>query len=289
MKPKKTSLRQKSVEDKFKVTPSIKTIIASAALLASSNLSASAPVYTLKTGLGSVDIWDDTDTYYYLTGAALFSKALSQNSILDLQAEVSSYDYSDNDNVSSEEIFLQGSYSYTPTAGFRVPTYTVGLRYLEEFANEDEFDASTVTLLLSVFYRIDDRTSVLGGLKAGDRDTDTNTESDVSGYYVNFDFDYSPDLLFYTTLGVDEGAATIRSYCSGAYYGDSNSWNGWNGWNRKSRDLSGDCDNSYLVLGANYSFGSSNTIDVSASYNDYDTPVASFDGYIYSIDYFYRF
>ena len=51
----KTSAKQKSAEDKFKVTPSIKAVIASAALLAASNLSVASPAYTLQTGLGSIE------------------------------------------------------------------------------------------------------------------------------------------------------------------------------------------------------------------------------------------
>jgi hypothetical protein len=280
------------LKDTFQMTPWTRLIVASIAILASSNLWALSPVYTVQTGLGSLDIGDGTDSFYYLTGAALLSSEISSNSIFDLQAEISTYDYSDNDNIESEEIFLQGTFSYTPTAGFRVPTYSIGLRYLEEFASEDEFDASTLTLILSLSYRIDDRTNILGGFKLGDRDTDADIDSDITGYYVNLDFLYSSSLLFYSTLGVDEGAETIRSYCSGAYYSESGSL-------RRSRQhhdevedsgdsISGDCDNTYLALGANYSINSSNTLDLSVSFNDYDTPVVSFDGEIYSIDYFYR-
>jgi hypothetical protein len=282
----------------------MRAIVASAAFLASSNLFALSPVYTFQTGLGGEDIDDETDKFYYLTGAAGFSNAVSSKSIIDLQTEISTYQYSDNDDVSSDEVFLQGTYSITPWAGFRGPTFSVALRYLEEFASNDDFDASTTTLILSASYRIDDRTRVLGGLKAGDRDSDTSLESDPTGYYVNFDFLYSPQLTLYTTLGVDEGAFTIRSYCSGAYNADAYQGgrygSGWNqgGWNQSGWDQSGwdnsypnsdDCDNSYLTLGTNYSINSSNTLDFAVSYNDYDTPLGTLDGYIYTADYFYRF
>lgn len=257
--------------------------------MASSNLWALSPVYTVQTGLGSQDIGDETDSFYYLTGAALFSKEISSNSIFDLQAEVSSYEYSDNDDLSSEEIFLQGTYSFTPKAGFRVATYSIALRYLDEFAAHDEFDASTLTLILSMSFRIDDRTSILGGVSAGERDTDANIDSDVFGYFISLDFLYSPSLLFYSTLGVEEGAATIRSYCSGAYYGSAGTRDR-NRYHSTQRSATlGDCDNRYLTLGANYSINSSNTLDFSASFHDYDTPLGSVDGEIYSIDYFYRF
>jgi hypothetical protein len=292
---------------------SIRAIVASAAFLASSSLYALSPVYTFQTGLGSDDVGDESDTFYYLTGAAGFSKAVSSKSVIDLQAEISTYEYSDNDDVSSDEIFLQGTYSITPWAGFRGPTFSASLRYLEEFASNDDFDASTITLILAASYRIDDRTRVMGGLKAGDRDSDTSLESNPTGYYINFDFLYSPQLTFYTSLGADEGAFTIRSYCSGAYNADAyqgggygsewvpgewvpGEWSpgGWSpgGWSPgewTTNSSSDDCDNTYLTLGTNYSINSSNTLDFAVSYNDYDTPLGSLDGYIYTADYFYRF
>ena len=269
------------------MTLSTRSIVALAALLASSNLFALSPVYIFQTGLGSVDIWKDSDSYYYLTGAGLFSKALSDNSIFDLQAEISTYEYSDNEGLSSEEIFLQGTYSYTPRAGFRVPTYSIAVRYLEEFVEEDRFDASTLTMILSIDYRIDDRTSIRGGLKAGERDTDLDIDSDIGGYFVNLDFLYSPEFLLYTTVGLDEGAATVRSYCSGGYAaGNKNRDDNW--WDRWASRYD-DCENLYLALGANYTINSSNTLDFSATYYDYDASFASFDGFIYAIDYFYRF
>lgn len=273
----------------FKMIRSTRSIIAAVTLLASSNLWALSPIFTVQTGLGSQDIWDETDSFYYLTGAALLSKEITSNSIFDLQAEVSSYEYSDNEDISSEEIFLQGTYSFTPKAGFRVPTYSIALRYLDEFAAHDEFDASTLTLILSLSFRIDDRTSILGGVSAGERDTDANIDSDVSSYFVNLDFLYSPSLLFYSTLGVEEGAATIRSYCSGAYYGGTSTMSRNRFHTTRQGATLDDCDNRYLTLGANYSINSSNTLDFSASFHDYDTPIGSFDGEIYSVDYFYRF
>ena len=81
----------------------------------------------------------------------------------------------------------------------------------------DDLDASTITLILSVAYPIDDRTNVLAGLKLGDRDSDSTDDSDTTSYFVNFDFRLNPDLLLYSTLGLEEGAATVRSYCSGGY------------------------------------------------------------------------
>ena len=271
------------------MTPWTRAFFAAVALTTAPTLSALSPIYSVQTGLGGIDIWDETDSFYYLTGAVQLSEGLGNHSLIDLQGEISTWDYTDEDNLDSEEIFLQATYSYTPSAGFRVPTYSLALRYLEEFGAEDEFDASTVTLILGIAYRFDDRTTLRGGLKAGDRDSDSEIDSDIAGYFVSLDLSYSESLLFYTTVGLNEGAENIRSYCSGAYYeGDPGGrWNGGR-WDSNA-EWSGDCENTYLTLGANYVINANHSFDVSASYQDYDTPAGSFDGQIYAIDYFFRF
>lgn len=266
--------------------PATRSIIAAAALSLASNLYALPPAYTLQGGLGSTDVGPETDNFYYLTGSALLSKGITPNSMIDLVGEISAYEYSDNDNLSSEELFLQGTYHYTPRAGFRVPTYSLGLRYREEFLSGDLSDASTITLLLSLSYRIDDRTSVSGGLQAGERDASEN--SDVTGYFVNIDFRYSPAWLFYTTLGATEGAPSVRSYCSGGYQSGSGGWSGWSSWSSWSGRVD-DCDKTYITFGASRVIDAANTLDLSVSMEDYDLPGGSIDGNVYSVDFFHRF
>ena len=260
------------------VTTAMRSIAGSAILLLSSNLYAVPPVYTLQTGIGGTDIDNKSDSYFYLTGATLFSKGLSRNAIVDLQAEISSYDYADNDVLSGEELFLQATYSYTPRAGFRVPTYSIALRHLEEYLSDDAMDASTTSLILSMSYRINDRSSLRGGLKAGERDAADN--SDATGYFINYDYRYTPAWLLYTNLGAGDGAFTARSYCSGAY----SSYGNWN-WNTSADD----CDNIYVTLGASFSIDALNSLDLSVDRYDYDTPSGEITGNVYSVDFFHRF
>ncbi len=85
------------------VTPAMRSIVATAILLLSSNLYAVPPIYTLQAGLGGTDIGRYSDGYYYLTGSMLLSRAMSANSLVDLQAEISSYDYDDNNDLSGED------------------------------------------------------------------------------------------------------------------------------------------------------------------------------------------
>lgn len=241
------------------------------------------PTYTLQTGIGSINIDSDSDTYFYLTGNAQFSRSLSNYSILDLIGEVSIYEYSDSDDISSEELFFQGTYSYTPRAGYRVPTYSLGLRLREEMVSGDGLDATTLLILAGIDYRIDDRTKIWGGLKLGQRDADGT--SDVYGIFANLDIQYLPDWLLYSTLGSDQGADSIRSYCGGGF----SSGSGY-GYGSSSMDFdTDDCDDLYLTLGANYAIDAFQTLDFSATFHNYDVPGDSVSGEFYSVDYFYRF
>lgn len=267
------------------VTRAMRSIVASTILLLSSNLCAMPPVYTLQGGIGGTDIGRNTDNYYYLTGSVLGSRELSRKGILDLQAEISTYDYDDNRNLDGEELFLQATYSYTPRAGFRVPTYALGLRHTEEYLSGDDMDASTTTLIVSMSYRVNDRSKLTGGLKSGQRDA--SRDSDPSGYFVNYDYRYTPEWLLYTTLGGSAGAFTARSYCSDAYgagYGNRNWGRNWN-----SKQSPDDCDDLYLTLGGSYVINTGNSLDLSVSHHEYDFPAGDLSGNIYSVDYFHRF
>lgn len=264
-------------------TRAMRSTVTAAILSLSANLYALPPIYKLQAGLGTTDVGPGTDEFYYLTGSMLYSNAVSLKSIVDLQAEISTWDYSDNNNLDSEELFLQAGYSYTPRAGFRVPTYSLALRHLEEFMSDGDMDASTTTLILSIAYRLGDRASLLGGLKAGERhDGDT---SDVESLFINYDYRPTPNWLLYTTLESGEGAATARSYCSGAYGAGGGRWNRSWGWNTATDD----CDFTTLTLGANYVINAFNNLDMSVSRQEYDLGSNDIDGNIYSVDFFHRF
>ena len=250
-------------------------------LLLSTGLYAIPPAYTLQGGFAQVEIGSDSDDYYYLTGGALFSKSLSNKSIVDLTAELSTYEYSDSDDLSSEEIFLEGSYRYTPRAGYSVPTYSLGLRLREESVDDDDLDATNILLLADIFYRIDDRTSIRGGVKLGERDAQDTT--DITGIYANLDLNVSPGWIVYTTLGFDEGADSVRSYCSGSYTRRGSRYG------RRTRFAADDCEDLYLTIGANWAIASAHTLDFAASFHDYDIPNDSETGEYYTVDYFFRF
>ncbi len=264
-----------------------KSIVASALFLLSGSALAIPPIYTLQAGTGAIEIGRESDSYYYLTGSVLASYDLTANTIVDLTGEISTYDYSDFKGLDGEELFLEGIYSYTPRAGFRVPTYSLGLRYVEEYLSADVLEGSTVTLLLGAFYRLNDRSSLNGGIKVGQRDGDA--DSDPRGLFVNLDYRYSSGWLWYTTFGIDEGIFSARSYCNGAFSGDSNwaawSWAAWSG-------LSGspdDCDTTYLTLGTSYVINAFNTLELSLSHREYEMPAGDTDGDILSVDFFHRF
>ena len=203
--------------------------------------------------------------------------------MLDLEAEIAAYDYSDDDNLDSEELFLQAGLSYTPRAGYRVPTYSLALRQLEEFLSDDMMDASTTTVILSLSYRLNDRSSLLGGIKLGERDTDAG-DSDVESLFVNYDYRISPEWQLYTTLETGEGASTARSYCSGVYAAGRGAGPSWR-WDGNVDD----CDATSLTVGASYVINAFNSLDLSFGHQEYDFRSGDTDGNVYSVDYFHRF
>ncbi len=276
-----------------------RTLVASVLVALSSIAYAVPPIYTFQTGVGNDDVGDASDNFYYLTGSALLSRGMSRNSIVDLLGEVSTYEWPDNDDRTGEEIVLQGTYSYTPRAGYRVPTYSVELRHTEEYLGSDDFDASTTELFLMLSYRIDDRTNVLGGVGYGERDS--SDDSEATGYFVDLELKLNPRWLLYTTFNfADEeitssgGASTsgkppkgrARSFWSGSHLPSEG---GHTGGGMRSRTVSDDFDNTFVTLGASYVISSLNTLELSFSRREYESSGATVDGNVYSIDLVHRF
>ena len=275
------------------VTLAMRSTITALIMLLPSYAFAVPPAYTFQTGVGSDDISGDADSFYYLTGSALLSKGLSRNSIVDLLGEVTTIDYSDDSDRSGEELFLQGTYSYTPRAGFRVPTYSLGLRHREEYLSEDTLDASTTTLILSMAYRLNDRGSVFGGLKFGERDS--SDDSDTTSVFVSFDYRYTPRWLLYTTLNladeeIDAGtggpiagipANSARSFIGGGHLPSEGG--------SAAASAADESDNTFVTLGASFVINSVNTLDLSLNRSEYETSSGDVTGNIYSVDFFHRF
>ncbi len=271
----------------------IATIATLTALFAPAVLHAIPPTYTFQAGTGSDDVGEDSDSFFYVTGSALFSRGLSRNSIVDLRAELSSIDYSDNSDRSGEEIFLEGVYSYTPRAGFQVPTYSLGLRVIDESLSSSDFDATTTSLLLYMSYPVDDRIEVLGGLRLDERDSSDDSSS--VGTFINIDYRLTPRWLLYSTLNLaDEdvdgsgsnavgsgapGGIGVRGFVSGGHLPSEGG----------GSSVASDSDNTFITLGASYALTGLDTIEFSVSQREYELDGDTVDGNILSLDYFHRF
>ena len=228
------------------------------------------PVYTLQTGIGSDDVSGDNDTFFHVTANALFSRGLSRNSIVNLTAEVSSYHYQEVDDNSANKLFLQAEYSYTPRAGFRVPTYSVAVRQLEEYKKDSDLDASTTSLLLSVGFRIDDQSNIMGGLRF--REKTSNNDTSETGFFVNFDYSPGNDWLFYTTLIVaDEETEVGDSMSMGARIAGKSHLPGEPGYTGPASSGTSDSDNTWFTVGASYALDSHRSIDMAYNRQTYDT------------------
>lgn len=280
------------------ITAVMRITIASALALMSTIVQAVQPIYTVQIEAGNEDFEGDSQNFYALTGSALFSAGLSPNSLVDLLGEITVIEYSEEDELSGEEIFLQSNYSYTPRAGFRVPTYSIGLRYEEEFTDDEDFEADTTTILASVSYRVNDRTTVLGGLKYAERKA--SEDSDIEGLFFNLDYRYTPRWLLYGTLNLEEEevslgsstantpsprpAARARGFVGGHHLpSEGGAFDSAGG----SGDV--DFDNTILRLGAILKIDAHNTFDVSYEYAEYDYSAGTDTGKTLSINLFHRF
>ncbi len=215
-----------------------------------------------------------------------------ENSIVDLRAELSSIDYSDNSDRSGEEVFLEGIYSYTPRAGFQVPTYSVGLRVIDESLSSSALDATTTSLLLYMSYPLDDRIELLGGLRLDERDS--SDDSTTVGTFINIDYRLTPRWLLYSTLNLadeeiddsDSGAVSsgspgigVRGFVSGGHLPSEGG----------GASVASDSDNTFITFGASYALTGLDTIELSVSHREYELDGDTVDGNILSLDYFHRF
>ncbi len=279
------------------VTTVMRITIASALALMSTTVMAVKPIYTVQIEAGNEEFEGDSQNFYSLTGAALFSAGLSPNSIVDLLGEISVIEFSEKDELSGEQIFLQSTYSFTPRAGFRVPTYSVGLRYEEEFTDDEDFESDTATVLASVSYRVNDRTTVLGGLKYSERNA--NEDSDIEGLFFNLDYRYTPRWLLYGTLTLEEeqvslgtgttNATSPRPAARGRGFIGANHLPSEGGAVGIGDASSVDFDNTIVRLGAIFRIDAFNTLDFSAEHAEYESSAGTDTGDTYSINLFHRF
>ena len=254
-------------------------------LLASFSGYSQPPIYTLQTGIGSDDVIEDS--FFHVTGSVLFSQGISRNSIVDYIAEISTINYQDEDDNSAEKLFLQVEYSYTPRAGFRVPTYSVALRQQEEYKDDSDFDSSTTSLLFSTSYRIDDRSHILGGIRVSEESSDDDTSE--TGFFVNFDYIVKNDLLLYVTLNVANEETDLGSRPESPFSNRKHlpGEPGFVGPDTTSGKIGS--DNTFLTAGASYVLGSNSSIDAAIQQQTYDTDTGEISGSVVTFDYFYRF
>ncbi len=248
------------------------------------------PVFTLQTGVGTDDVSGESDSFFHVTGNVLYSQGISRNSIVNFTAELSSYHYQEIDDSSAEKLFLEAEYSYTPRAGFSVPTYSAAIRQLEEYKDNSDLDASTTSILLSIGYRIDDQSSVLGGLRL--REKSSKNDTSETGYFINFD--YAPDnkWLLYTTLIIADEETTVSANTASRLASKSH-LPGEPGFvgsiPSTTSDITSDSDNTWITVGASYGLDSNSSIDMAVNNQTYDTDSGKTSGNVITFDYFYRF
>lgn len=264
------------------------------------NSHAAAPVFNLQLTLANEDFGDSVnDTYKKVTGSVRSILGISRNSAFNLNADLYTRAYDDFDQWDSDGLLLEAIYSFIPTAGFRKPTYIIGLRQEFESFDDSKRDFNRTSLFLAILLRLDDSLSVTPGIQYSERSTDQEDDN-ISSVFVNMDKRLSGKWLAYLNLKYEsEKITTSASVFTTASRADiaghhTPAESGANSPNLPSSsngaDINTDSNNVILTIGANYSIDRHHTIDVSYQRQNYGiSDSADVTGNVISIDYFYKF
>lgn len=269
-------------------------------LLYSHSLFALPPTYTLQLTLADKDLDSRvSDTFTQITGAVRYNHGLSRNSVLALNADISTTSHNDLDDSDFTGLLGEVIYSYIPTAGFTKPVYSVGLRYaIENYDNNDQ-DLSITTLFATDTLRLSDRTAVTVGLELIDKSSDL-ADSSITGLFASVDLRGNDKTTFYALLKLQDEDSSIsaaaltspraaRTDISGSHLPGEPGYTGPPVTSTSGSNLpDSDTTNTIVLLGVNYFINSQNAIDFSVEKADYDGDTDT-TREIISLDYFYKF
>lgn len=264
------------------------------------NSFAAPPVFNLQLTLGHEDFGGSvTDSYKKLTGSVRSILGITRNSAFNLNADLYTRSYTDFEQWDSDGVLLEAIYNFIPTAGFRKPTYLIGLRHELEVFDESRRDFNRTSVFIASQLRLDDSLTITPGIQYSQKSTDEEDDN-ISALFVNTDKRLSDNWLIYFNAKYEsEKISTdaevfasspridIASHHTPAESGASNpnlpsSSNG--------APINTDSNNLILTLGANYSIDSHQTIDVSYQRQNYSiSDNADVTGNVISLDYFYKF
>jgi hypothetical protein len=264
------------------------------------NSHAAAPVFNLQLTLANEDFGGSVnDSYKKVTASVRSLLGITRNSAFNLNADLYTRAYDDFDQWDSNGILLEAIYSFIPTAGFRKPTYIIGLRQEHESFDDSNRDFNRTSLFLAILLRLDDSISMTPGIQYSEKSTDQEDDN-ISSVFVNIDKHLTEKWLTYLNLKYEsEKIATSASVFTSANRVDiaghhTPAESGANSPNLPSSssatDINTDSNNVILTIGANYSIDRHHSIDVSYQRQNYGiSDNADVTGDVISIDYFYKF
>lgn len=245
-----------------------------------------------------------SDTIYNLALSARYSTHLSEHSLLTTSAGIETYQYTDFDKLSSNQVFVRADYELQPGHGYTAAWYLVSLEYGVADYESSLRDSDFITLELSTGKRMTDRISLRTGLVFQRFSADTDAfDADNSRFYVSMDYKTSQSNTVYTTLAYTDGesATSTRDQTPANKTSSAPSFAHHlpsdlgvtlriddafrNGFVYKL-----DTESLSLQLGDNYSLSNHQSLDASIFY--YDTEGiddASYDGIILQLSYLHRF
>jgi hypothetical protein len=238
---------------------------------------------------------DQEDDYYLAAGGSItYSHPVTERSYATINGTLEANQYHRFDKLSNTRLGVRAGLHYKPFTGFTAIRYSLEAAYIERMYKSDQRDGSETQIKLNLAKKLTDRMSLNAGYIRQNIDANSDIfDADNNRIYLDLETMFTNNNVGYLTLGYFDGdmVTTARSGLGIDYrkwvIDDAFSNLQPTRWAYK---LSGDAIS--LRAGDVYVFNRYHSLDGSVFYYDAsaDNNAGSYyKGYIYSLNYLYRF
>lgn len=232
------------------------------------------------------------DTIIELGAIGSYSHALSSNSNLLFNADISLVQYQDFDRLSYNELGLEITYQVQFENNFNSPWYFVSARYATNSFDSTLRDGDYTELGMGMGKRLTDKVKLLAGIKHFNSDAEDSL-LDVSSntLFINFDYLLDNTNTLYALFEINIGGIISTNTSHPSQLGsvswiDDDAYPGLNSpWTYQL-----DATTSSLRIGDSITLGYKQSLDISAMYYNSSADYSfNYSGLIFNLTYFYRF
>ena len=245
----------------------------------------------------------ETDSVLNIGASAVYKIPVNSISYFSLDGTLDVNQYLDFSKLNNTRLGLHGSYLIRPSSGYTAIRYFARLSYEQRLYQSDQRDGSAIEIEIGLNKRLTDLLAMrLGFIKQDISANSVVFDADNSRFYFDLDYKLAAKNTLYTTLGYIDGDVVSTAErtqdivdASSAIVRDDafldltpNRW----AYKLAAKTIT-------LRIGDNYAIASNQAVDVSLLYykseSDYYDPVAPnsinivYSGFIYSLNYLYRF